>query len=177
MSLTEKLMAVFHFPLKQFVRQSCLVLVVMSVTILPLKAQIMTEKQNKTSSPSALNLLERGQQKFQSFDYQGAISDLNQSILLNPEIADSYYYRGLIRAELEDQLGAISDFDDAILRNPHHSWAYYHRAGVLFNLGNQSQAILDLQLAAQLFSEQENMDAYQQTKALLLHFGIKPSGY
>lgn len=90
-------------------------------------------------------------------------------------MADGYYYRGLIRAKLEDQLGAISDFDDAILRNPHHSWAYYHRAGVFFNLGNQSEAILDLQLAAKLFLEEDNTIAYQRTKSLLNHFGIKRS--
>ncbi|MDJ0533402.1 MAG: hypothetical protein QNJ70_13035 [Xenococcaceae cyanobacterium MO_207.B15] len=114
-------MAVVQFPIKQFFLISCLVFVVVSLTTLPLKAQISAENQNKTfSSSEALNLLERGQQKFQSLDYQGAMADLNQSILLNPEIADSYYYRGLIRAQLEDQLGAISDFDDAILRNPHH---------------------------------------------------------
>ncbi|MDJ0596461.1 MAG: tetratricopeptide repeat protein [Pleurocapsa sp. MO_226.B13] len=170
-------MAVFQFLIKQFFLISCSVFVVVSVTTLPLKAQISAENQNQTfSSPEALNLLERGRQKFQSLDYQGAIADLNQSILLNPEIADSYYYRGLIRVQLEDRRGAISDFDDAILRNPRHSWAYYHRAGVFFNLGNQSEAILDLQLAAQLFSEQGNRSAYQQTTALLLHFGIKPEG-
>ncbi len=129
----------------------------------------------KTSnSVRAENLLRNGQQKFHQHDYQGAIADLNKSILLNSEIADSYYYRGLIRVQLEDRRGAISDFDDAILRNPRHGWAYYHRAGAFFNLGNQSEAILDLQLAAQLFDEQGNTTAYQQTESLLNHFGIMP---
>ena len=92
-------------------------------------------------------------------------------------MAESYYYRGLVRSKLEDQLGAISDFEDAILRDPHYAWAYYHRAGVFFNLGNQSEGILDLQLAAQLFSEQGETKGYQQTAKLLDHFGIENSAY
>ena len=132
---------------------------------------IENEEKSQGLNP-AIALKQRGRQKLQRQDYQGAIADFSQSILLNPDLADSYYYRGLIRAELEDQLGAISDFDDAILKDPHHSWAYYHRAGVFFNLGNRSEGILDLQLAARLFREQGNTVAYQKVEALLNHFGV-----
>ena len=160
-------------PTKRLILYSFSLLAILSMIVTPLKAQeIIQNQQQNQSLSSATDLLQSGQQKMQDLDYRGAILDLSQSILLNPEIADSYFYRGLVRAKLEDQLGAISDFDDAILRDPNHSWAYYHRAGVFFNLGNQSEGILDLQLAAKLFSEQGNTNAYQQTKALLKHFGI-----
>lgn len=155
-------------PTKRLMLNSFSCLAVLSMMLTPLKAQ--EPRQNQTSST---DLLQSGQEKIQDQDYRGAILDLSQSILLDPEIADSYFYRGLVRAELEDQLGAISDFDDAILRNPRHGLAYYHRAGVFFNLGNQSEAILDLQLAAQLFLAQGNTDAYQKTETLLKHFGVE----
>jgi|GEM_PF-6204198 len=154
---------------KRLILHGFSLLAILSLMAIPLKAQEIT--QHKTSS-SPKDLLQSGQEKIQAQDYRGAIFDLSQSILLNPEMADSYFYRGLVRAELEDQLGAISDFDDAILRNPRHSRAYFHRAGVFFNLGNQSEGILDLQLAAQLFLDQGNTDAYQKTEVLLKHFGV-----
>ncbi len=159
--------------MKRLILHSFSLIAIFFWLLTPLKAQetMLNPQQNQTSD-SATDLLQTGQKKIQDRDYRGAILDLSRSILLNPEIADSYFYRGLVRAELEDQLGAISDFDDAILRNPQHSWAYYHRAGVFFNLGNQSEAILDLQLAAKLFSEQGNIAAYQKTEALLKHFGV-----
>ena len=160
-------------PTKRLILYSFSLLAILSMIVTPLKAQeIIQNQQQNQSFSSATDLLQSGQKKIQDLDYRGAILDLSQSILLNPEIADSYFYRGLVRAKLEDQLGAISDFDDAILRDPNHSWAYYHRAGVFFNLGNQSEGILDLQLAAKLFLEQGNTTAYQQTEALLKHFGV-----
>ena len=122
------------------------ILILLAVIPTSLNAQNILEPQTEPPAlVSATELLERGRQKLQEGAYREAIDNLNQAILLNPKIANSYYYRGLVRAKLEDQLGAISDFEDAILRDPHHSWAYYHRAGVFFNLDNQSEAILDLQ--------------------------------
>ena len=160
-------------PTKRLILHGFSLLAILSMIVAPIEAQQSRQNQQQNQSlSSAIDLLQSGQKKLQDLDYRGAILDLSQSILLNPEIADSYFYRGLVRAKLEDQLGAISDFDDAILRNPHYSWAYYHRAGVFFNLGNQSEAILDLQLAAKLFFEQGNTVAYQQTETLLKHFGV-----
>ena len=140
-----------------------------------LHAQNILEEQAKTPEVaiSAREFLQRGKLNLEKMAYGAAIRNFNQAILLNPNMADSYYYRGLIRATLEDQLGAISDFDDAILRDPRHSWAYYHRAGVFFNLDNQAEGILDLQLAAQLFSEQGERTGYQQAVKLLNHYGVK----
>jgi tetratricopeptide (TPR) repeat protein len=48
-------------------------------------------------------------------DYQGALADYNQAILLQPEISsDAYYSRANLKyTKLNDRAGAIQDFRQA----------------------------------------------------------------
>ena len=46
-------------------------------------------------------------------DKQGAITDFNQAININPKLAEPYYNRGNARLALGDKQGAISDLQQA----------------------------------------------------------------
>lgn len=50
--------------------------------------------------------------------YEGAAADCSESILLKPNTAMSYYYRGLARIKFEQNALAINDFRKAIEINP-----------------------------------------------------------
>lgn len=146
------------------------------------------------SIATAKELSQQSQAKAEILDYKGAIADINQAIILNPNEADHYYQRGVILGKLSDRQGAVRDFDDAILRNPNHARAYLQRAGMSFNLGGadfqivnsrgsifrldrsviglqaDSRAVLDLRTARDLFAQQGDEEGYQTANSLLQHF-------
>jgi Flp pilus assembly protein TadD/tRNA A-37 threonylcarbamoyl transferase component Bud32 len=81
---------------------------------------------------------------------QASLADLNQAILLQPKLADSYAERGQIRNRMKDNNGALADLDEAIKLRPDWSEAYYWRAGVYNDLSNTQKAIDDLNKAIEL---------------------------
>ena len=160
----------------------------------PLKAQpVNSVSVSAESIATAKELSKQSQAKAEILDYRGAIADINQAIILNPNEADHYYQRGLILGKLSDRQGAVRDFDDAILRDPNHARAYLQRAGMSFNLGSRfqivdsrgfiyrfnrlvgdrrsdSRAVLDLRTARDLFAKQGDKEGYQTADRLLQHF-------
>lgn len=60
-----------------------------------------------------------------SFSFQVAVKDSIQSLQLNPNNANGYYQRGLVRHALKDYSGAIRDFTQAIRLNPKLAEAYF----------------------------------------------------
>ncbi len=160
-------------------QRSCVVIALFGISIVlsgltpAVRAQSVTTYTSNTLSRDTVDLLKRGQDKFQRGDYRGAILDFNQAILQNPNDANIYFNRGLVLYELGDELGALWDFEDTITRNPRHARAYFHRAGLRLSLGYRSGAMQDLQLAAKLFSEQGDRIRYQKAQNLLRHFNIR----
>ena len=160
----------------------------------PLKAQpVNSVDVSAESIAAAKELSKQSQAKAEILDYRGAIADINQAIILNPNEADHYYQRGLILGKLSDRQGAVRDFDDAILRDPNHARAYLQRAGMSFNLRSRfqivdsrgfiyrfnrlvgdrrsdSRAVLDLRTARDLFAKQGDEEGYETADRLLQHF-------
>lgn len=167
--------------------------IILSAICLPIEAQVNTTTSSPEAIATAQKLSQRGQAKAEILDYKGAIADLSQAILLNPNEAEFYYQRGLIFGKLSDRLGAVQDFDDAIDRDPNHARAYLQRAGMSFNLGSSFQitdyrgfkykldrlvgdgrsnarAIFDLKKARDLFGQQGDKEGYQTADRLIKHF-------
>jgi tetratricopeptide (TPR) repeat protein len=111
--------------------------------------------------------------------YQAAIADLDQAITLNSSKSEAYFQRGLIRYQIaqysskyaQEYKQAIADFDQALTINPHLAKVYLKRGMVHYELAqyglsnsheNQLQAVEDLQTAAKVSLEQEDMENYQQ---------------
>ncbi len=112
-------------------------------------------------------------------DYRKAINDFNQALSIRPSRAEAYFQRGLVRYQIaqyssefeQEYRRAIDDFDQALGINSQLAKVYLKRGIVRYELaqygGKQSrqyhiQAIDDLQRAAKISLEQEDMEDYQQ---------------
>ncbi|MEM7556188.1 MAG: tetratricopeptide repeat protein [Cyanobacteria bacterium P01_A01_bin.84] len=112
-------------------------------------------------------------------DYKRAILDFNQALGISSNRAEAYYQRGLIRYQLaqyssnfeKEYKQAIQDFSKALNINTQLSKVYLKRGIVRYELAqygsgksssNHKQAVDDLQTAAKISLEQEDMDNYQQ---------------
>lgn len=74
-------------------------------------------------------------EKFQRQDYQGAIKDLDQAILLNSKEARFYCNRGNAKCLLGKYQAGIFDFDKAILLNPEEAEFYDNRGNAKYDFG------------------------------------------
>ncbi len=101
---------------------------------------------------------ERGRDKLDAEDYQGAISDFTKAIEINPKNGDFFCNRGLAKENLEDYQGAISDFTKAIKINPKDSDAYHIRGSIKISLEDYQGALSDFTEAIKL--NPKNGDAY-----------------
>ncbi|MFN4953833.1 MAG: tetratricopeptide repeat protein, partial [Aphanizomenon sp.] len=61
----------------------------------------------------------------------------NLAIKFNPNYANAYYNRGIVRNDLGDNPAAIDDYNIAIKCNPNDAKAYYNRGVVLSELGDK----------------------------------------
>jgi DNA-binding helix-hairpin-helix protein with protein kinase domain len=112
-------------------------------------------------------------------EYQKSLADFTKAIELNPGKSEAYFQRGLVRYQIAQYSSnyaaeyklAIVDFDQAIKINPNLAKVYLKRGMVHYELAqysekespqNQNQAIEDLQTAARISLEQDDMDNYEQ---------------
>ncbi len=90
-------------------------------------------------------------QKYENKDYQGALADYNRAIAINPDDADAYYNRGILKeSKLNDPRGALADFNRAITINPDYANAYYNRGILQERLDDPQGALADLNKALQI---------------------------
>ena len=80
-------------------------------------------------------------------------ADYNRAIQLNPNDAQAYYNRGLIRYEQKNYPGAEADFSQAIGINPLDEQAYYNRGLTRYRLKNYPGAEADFSQAIGVNSE------------------------
>ncbi|HEY9808625.1 MAG TPA: tetratricopeptide repeat protein [Halomicronema sp.] len=110
------------------------------------------------TTPKAIDLFNQGLRKMERQDFQGAITDFNESLKIEPNNAETYYFRGLAFDLLEENDKAIEDYSSAIRISPENSSAYNNRGTVYAELKNYPKAIEDYNQALQL--DAENANAY-----------------
>ncbi|MFN5970756.1 MAG: tetratricopeptide repeat protein [Microcystis sp.] len=103
--------------------------------------------------------------------YELALSDYNKAIDINPNDADAYVNRGNLYKNLQKYDLALSDYSKAIEINPNLAEAYLGRGLLYAILGQPEKAKIDLQQAAILFLQQNNMAAYEQVMQILQQLG------
>jgi serine protease Do len=108
----------------------------------------------------------RGNIRYISQDYPGALSDFNQAVQFDPRLATAYLGRGLTQSALSQTEAAIADYTQAIQLSP-DPLAYYNRGVVNLNLGNQTAALQDLQKSADLALAEGNQPDYDRAKEAL----------
>ncbi|WP_341525864.1 tetratricopeptide repeat protein [Nostoc sp. UHCC 0302] len=111
--------------------------------------------------------------------YKKAIADFTQAITLNASKTEAYFQRGVVLYQIaqystdyaQQYKAAIADFDQALTINPKLAKAFLKRGIVRYELAqyggsqsdqNHTKAIEDLQTAAKISLEQDDMDNYQQ---------------
>ncbi|MEA5553067.1 tetratricopeptide repeat protein [Anabaena cylindrica UHCC 0172] len=87
---------------------------------------------------------------YNSGDYQGAIENYSQAILLNSEDSTSYLSRGVARSLIKDYQNAIEDFNQAIRLSPQYAQAYAERGIARAAIGENQTALEDCHRAIQL---------------------------
>jgi tetratricopeptide (TPR) repeat protein len=104
---------------------------------------IALTKQSTTSSANSYN--ESGKRKYDKGNYQGALSDYNKAISINPKLADAYHNRGRLKQnKLEDTQGALADYNKAISLDPRLAKSYNNRGNLKkYKLDDPQGALAD----------------------------------
>ena len=83
-------------------------------------------------------------------NFEDAIIEYTRVIELQPNNADAYHNRGIIKAKNKDFVGAIDDFANTIRIKPNHDLAYFNRGNAKDDLKDYTNAILDYDKAIKL---------------------------
>ncbi|MCA9895647.1 MAG: tetratricopeptide repeat protein [Anaerolineae bacterium] len=92
---------------------------------------------------NALGYASRGLAYYHLGEYEAAIADYTQAILLEPQYVEAHNNRGNAYSELQQYEEAIADFTQAIAIDPLYTLAYNNRGYTYYNLGQYDLAISD----------------------------------
>jgi tetratricopeptide (TPR) repeat protein/S1-C subfamily serine protease len=113
----------------------------------------------------------RGNLYFNQQKYELALADFTKAIEINPNHAKAYNNRGLLYFAQQKYELALADFSKAIELNRNFANAYLGRGLLYAILGQTKKAKIDLQQAAIIFRQQNNMAAYEQVMQILQQLG------
>lgn len=91
--------------------------------------------------------LDRGKQAYNQGQFDQAIQALTESIKLNADRADSYYWRGLALLAIKQNDRALTDLNEAIRLAPDSTSCFLSRGLLHSNLGQLDKAIADFDQA------------------------------
>jgi tetratricopeptide (TPR) repeat protein len=83
--------------------------------------------------------LERQETSPEEIDAKARLQEYDTIILLEPDNADVYVSRGIVKATLKQYDAAIVDYDTAIQLNPDDALAYLHRGATKFEWGKRTR--------------------------------------
>lgn len=93
-------------------------------------------------------------------DYEKGISDLSNTIDIDPKFAGAYYHRGNALADTGDYDKAISDYTKAIEINSKDGHSYYNRATVWEIKGEYDKALADITKSIEI--DPKDSEAYEK---------------
>ncbi len=76
-------------------------------------------------------------------DLQAALQNYDLAIQVNPQFAEAYNNRGIVRGQLGQRDWSLADYDSAIRLNPTFAKAFYNRGNSLYDDGEYEEAIRD----------------------------------
>jgi tetratricopeptide (TPR) repeat protein len=110
---------------------------------------------------------ERGLVHLQLENHRSAIADFSEAIQFSADNPEYFYNRGCVYHQIGSLEDAQINFTRALSDRPDYAEAYASRGLVYKDLHQPDAALADLEQAAQLFSDQGNLTAYQQTLSLV----------
>lgn len=108
--------------------------------------------------------LKRSEMRYKLGDNQGVLDDCYQIIKIKSSVPKAYYYQGRARFSLGYVQSAIDSYSEAIRQQPNYAQAYYHRGIAYRDIKDNFLALEDWQIAADLFHNENNPNAYRYTK-------------
>ena len=109
-----------------------------------------TESLAQEQTISAYNYYLWGHKKVRQRQYEAAIADFDEAILLDRDYDSAYNDRGAAKIGLGQYASAIADFDEAIHLKPDYVGAYSNRGIAKAGLGQYASAIADFDEAIHL---------------------------
>ncbi len=118
-------------------------------------------------------------EKAEKGDIQEALADLNWVLQADPQDAQAYCCRGVVRCKMGNYREAIADFNQALRLNFQDAIVYRNRGKARSVLGDHTGAIADLNQALQLQPEDALVyiargNAYRAMGNYLVQFKITP---
>lgn len=104
----------------------------------------------KKNNNSAFCLFGLGNVMINSGQQQQALPFIEKSILINPNIAESYHSRGNIYFALKEYDKALKDFDKCLSLNPTYQYSYASRGSTYASIKEYDKAIQDFGKALDL---------------------------
>ncbi|MBM2833395.1 MAG: Tetratricopeptide 2 repeat protein [Candidatus Brocadiaceae bacterium] len=117
---------------------------------LPSTEKMIGDTKTRPDTELGGSYFKRGNDKYDSQDYTGAVKDYSKAIELNPKYASTYNNRGSAKAKLQDYTGAIQDYSKAIELNPKYASAYNNRGNAKESLKDKQGALADYSKAGEL---------------------------
>ncbi|RPI89613.1 MAG: tetratricopeptide repeat protein [Chloroflexi bacterium] len=105
---------------------------------------------NQQAKPKVFRLLQDGLNKAARGNFKAALDKFSKAIEMQPEIVDSYVFRGNAYIDLGEYQRALADLDHAIRESPEYGAAYYNRSIARMALKQSEGALSDLDKAVQL---------------------------
>ncbi|QGZ88527.1 tetratricopeptide repeat-containing S1 family peptidase [Microcystis aeruginosa] len=103
--------------------------------------------------------------------YELALADYSKAIEINRNFAEAYNNRGNLYFAQQKYKLALADYEEAIKINSNFAEAYANRGLLYAELKQTEKAKIDLQQAAILFRQQNNMAAYEKVMQVLRELG------
>jgi len=98
------------------------------------------------------NIINKARTDIYNKNYSEALQKLNSVIEIKPELIEPYFYRGIIKYQLNDFVGADADLTKTITMNPYYTSAYHYLGIVKSNMFDFSSAISHINKAIGLSS-------------------------
>jgi protein O-mannosyl-transferase len=102
-------------------------------------------------------------------DSNGAMSDYNKAIELNPKYAEAYSARGTLYDALIDSANALKDYNKALALSPTLTETYYNRGNNKLSANNIEGAIMDYNMTIKADSTYDNAICNRGTAWLKLN--------
>lgn len=92
----------------------------------------------------------RGIAKYMAGNYDSALYDFNQALVIDPNFTLSFYYRGVLEYLSQDYQAALADLDKTVYNDPRFADAYLQRGKVKVELNDPQGAMDDMNQALDL---------------------------
>lgn len=96
------------------------------------------------------NYIEIGKRSLFQGDNEEAIRRFNAVVKINPDLYQSYFFRGVAKFNLKDYIGARTDFSISIDLHPYFTHAYHYRGITQERLNNYNSALQDYNSAIEI---------------------------